>query len=115
MLQSAPDALADDVPIRILNDWPKDWDAAFRLLARGGFVVSSAQVSGQIPLVEIQARFAGECLLRNPWGNAPVSVWRGSRRLDDLTGETLRIPMRENETLVVVPQGMEPARIKLPK
>ena len=53
LLNSRPDSTSDNEPIAIFNAWPKDWDAAFRLLARGGFIISAAQRGGTIPLAEV--------------------------------------------------------------
>lgn len=58
MLDSSPASVADE-PIRIFNDWPRDWDAAFSLRARGAFIVCSTFQKGKIPLVEIQSEVGG--------------------------------------------------------
>jgi hypothetical protein len=80
LLASAPESVTDQEPISIFNRWPKDWDAAFRLLARGGFVISSAQRGGKIPLAEVVSQLGGPCRLANPWGRAEVTLYRGGRR-----------------------------------
>ena len=113
MLDSSPASTTNDEPIRILNDWPKDWDAAFSLLARGGFVVSSAHIDGQIPLVQIKSLMGGQCLLRNPWGDTDVTLYRNANKAEDLSGETLTFQMQKEETIVVVPKGSKPSRIRV--
>jgi hypothetical protein len=54
--------------IRVFPAWPQAWDASFRLLARGGFLVSSEIQHGKVAFVEIESRRGEECRLRNPWG-----------------------------------------------
>lgn len=56
--------------IRVFPAWPRDWDASFRLLARGGFLVSASMEGGQIAPVEIESRRGETCRLRNPWPTA---------------------------------------------
>jgi hypothetical protein len=114
MLESSPASITNDEPIRIFNDWPKDWEAAFSLLARGGFLVSSAYQTGQIPLVEVQSQLGGQCLLANPWDTADVTLYRNGKKAEDLAGETLAFPTREGETIVVAPKGVEPSIVKVP-
>jgi hypothetical protein len=113
MLDSSPASTTNDEPIRILNDWPKDWDAAFSLLARGGFVVSSAHIDRRIPLVQIKSQMGGQCLLRNPWGNTDVTLYRNANKAEDLSGEMLTFQMQKEETIVVVPKGSKPSRIRV--
>lgn len=111
MLNSRPDATTEE-PISLFNRWPKDWDAAFRLLARGGFVVSSAQQDGAIPLVEIESGVGGTCRLVNPWPQ-DVDVYRNGRKVESLSGETLEVQTTRNETVVLVPKGASPRPVKM--
>src|SRR6185312_2720816 len=48
MLSSDPDTAEGDPVLRIFDRWPKDWDGAFTLLARGGFEVSSSIHEGTV-------------------------------------------------------------------
>jgi hypothetical protein len=69
--------------------WPLAWDASFRLLARGGFLVSSEVKKGRVQFVEIASRCGEECRLRNPWrGICVVNEINGGGR--ELTGELLQ-------------------------
>jgi hypothetical protein len=110
---SAPDSPTNQEPIRIFDRWPKDWDAAFRLLARGGFVVSSAQKGGTVPLVEILSQFGGSIRLANPWGSREVTLYRNGRKAEDLSGETLAFLTAKGETTVVVPRGATLTIVKI--
>jgi hypothetical protein len=109
MLSSEPETPGGNPVLRILHDWPKDWDAAFTLRARGGFVVSSLQKHGRIPFVEIHSEAGSVCRLRNPWADAPVTLFRHGRKAEDLAGETLQFATSTGETIIAVPQGWTPA------
>ncbi len=112
MLESSPDSLTDREPVRLFHGWPKDWDAAFQLLARGGFVVASAQKGGVIPLVEIESRLGGPFRLANPWSGA-VTLYRNGKVAEERSGETLEFPTARGETVVVVRKGSVPAAVKV--
>lgn len=75
--------------IRVFAAWPPEWDASFRLLARGGFLVASEIKDGKVEFIEIESRLGEECCLRNPWqGACVVSESNGADRV--LAGELLR-------------------------
>lgn len=111
MLNSRPEATTDE-PITLFNRWPKDWDAAFRLLARGGFIVSAAQQGGAVPLVEIVSQLGGTCRLANPW-RQEVDVYRNGRKAESVSGETIEISAAKNETIVMLPKGASPRAVKM--
>lgn len=113
LLNSHPEALSDDVPISLFNAWPRDWDTAFTLLARGAFVISSAQQGGVIPLVEVFSRNGGLCKLSNPWPGRLASLYRNGHKGEDLNGEILSFPTSRNETIVIVPSGFPPTPVKM--
>ncbi len=113
MLNSRPESLTDDEPITIFNDWPKDWDAAFSLLARGGFIIASAQRGGAIPLVEIASQLGGVCRLANPWRGRDVTVYRNGRKAEDVLGETLDLKTAKGETVILVPKGSHPTPVRM--
>lgn len=113
LLNSHSEAVSDDVPISLFNAWPKDWDAAFTLLARGGFVISSAQRDGVIPLVEILARNGGLCRLANPWPGQHVSLYRDGRKTDEISGDVLSFSTSRNEVAVIVPSTSSPEPVKM--
>ncbi len=112
MVNSTPDSLNDDQPIAILNRWPKDWDAAFTLLARGGFVLSAAQQNGTVPLVEIVSPLGGRVAIANPW-KRDVTLYRNGKKAEDAAGGTLVFATTKGERVVIVPKGTAPAQIKV--
>jgi hypothetical protein len=84
LLNSAPPAPAEDPVIQLFGAWPKEWDAHFKLGARGGFVVTASIRGGQMESVELESLAGMECRLRNPW-----------------SGELQRFPTRKGERIVV--------------
>ena len=113
MLNSSPDTVTNREPISIFNRWPKDWDAAFTLLARGAFVISSTQKNGAIPLVEIKSQLGGPCRLANPWGGKEATLYRNNRKAEDLTGDVLVFETAKGETVAVVPKGSTPSPVRV--
>ncbi len=94
--------------IRVFGAWPKDWEAEYRLLCRGGFLVSSAMHRGQVEFVEIQAQHGGECRLRNPWGESKVDLYRDGRKVGNASGSLLKSVTGRDESIVLVQTGKRP-------
>ncbi|HTX22897.1 MAG TPA: DUF5703 domain-containing protein [Candidatus Aquilonibacter sp.] len=113
MLSSNLDLPDGEPLLKIINDWPKDWDTAFTLRARGAFLVSSAQINGKIPFVQIQSLAGSDCNLQNPWGETTVTLYRNGRQAGDISGTLLKFPTAKNETIVVAPKGSKPSRIRI--
>ena len=90
--------------------WPKEWDAAYTLPARGAFLVSSAMENGRIEFVEIQSQAGGECRLHNPWPNATLTFYRNGKKAEVLSGPLVRFSTTRGETVTVDPQGSPPSR-----
>ena len=113
LLSSNPESEDGDPVIQVFSSWPKDWDAAFTLLARGAFLVSSSMEKGRIEFVEIQSQVGGECRLRNPWPDTALTLYRNGKRAEDLSPDLsglLRFPTARGETITVVPRGSTPCR-----
>lgn len=90
--------------IRLYPAFPRDWNAAFRFLCKGGFLVSSSIRRGVIEFVEIKSQLGGLCKLRNPWPESMVRIYRnGVRRLDQ-GGELLMIPTDKGDRFVFLPK-----------
>jgi hypothetical protein len=98
--------------IQVFASWPKDWDAEFSLLARGGFLVTSSQKKGQIEFAELKSELGQECRLQNPWSESEVTLYRDGKKAESLSGSLLRFPARKGETIVVVPVGTVPTQFK---
>lgn len=110
-------ALCGDLPsgpgelsvIRVFQAWPKNWDAKFKLLCRGGFMVSSEMKSGEIPFVQIESQLGGECRLRNPWTNGRATLYHDGQIPQTLNGSLLTFQTSKGESIVIGPAGANPA------
>jgi hypothetical protein len=67
LLQSNPPEPGGDPVIEVFPAWPKEWDAQFKLLARGGFLVTASYRNGVPESVELLSQNGGECRVRNPF------------------------------------------------
>lgn len=113
LCQDLPGAPGKPPVISVFAAWPKEWDAEYRLLCRGGFLVTSTMRNGRIEFVEIQPQVGGECRLRNPWGEDPVTLYRGGEKSDEMNGALLRFATRRSEDIIVVPKGTIPPTRKV--
>lgn len=89
--------------LQLFQTWPRDWDAQFTLLARGAFVVSAAYTGGKIGPVEIVSNAGSTCRLKNPWGDAPVTLTRDGKPAEKLSGTQVEFPTRKGEKIVMAP------------
>ncbi|RPI14588.1 MAG: glycoside hydrolase, partial [Acidobacteriales bacterium] len=64
LLQSFAPEPAGDPILHVFGAWPKEWDAEYKLLARGGFLVTSSMRAGQLEFVELQSMAGEQCRLR---------------------------------------------------
>ncbi len=92
--------------------WPKDWDAAFTLLARGAFVVTSSQQPGKVEFVELLSQAGEQCQSHNPWGEREVTMYHNGKKSENLSGALLKFDTRKGEDILVVPGDMRPAKLK---
>jgi hypothetical protein len=103
LLQSNPAKPGGDPVLRVFPAWPKDWNAQFKLSARGGFVVTSAWRNGRVVSLELKSTAGRQCQLRNPWGTAPVRLYRDGATGEQLSGSLLKFATQKDESLAVVP------------
>jgi len=72
LLQSVSPRPGEPEIISVFPAWPREWDAEFRCLARGGFLVSAAIKGGEIETIEIFSRRGETCRIRNCWDGTCV-------------------------------------------
>ncbi|MCU1234107.1 MAG: hypothetical protein JWP63_2074, partial [Candidatus Solibacter sp.] len=75
LVNSAPPAPGEASVIELFTAWPKEWDARFKLGARGGFVVTASISGGEVQAVELESLAGAECRVRNPW-SGEVQLFR---------------------------------------
>ena len=112
LLENAASDVKEEPIIRVFSSWPKDWDAAFTLLARGGFVVTSSQRNGSIEFIEVQSPLGGECRVQNPWGENEVEFYREGEKSGSARGPLVQLTTGKGETIVIVPSGIVPAQLR---
>ncbi|MGN6370335.1 MAG: glycosyl hydrolase family 95 catalytic domain-containing protein [Phycisphaerae bacterium] len=115
LCQSLPGTPAGPFAIRLFPAWPKDWDAEFTFLQRGGFLVSSAMQHGTIPFVQIRSQLGGPCPLHNPW-NQPLAVYRNGvlQPAPAQDGDLLTLSTQKGDLFTLLPQGKAPAALQVP-
>jgi len=48
----------------------------------------------------------------NPWGNAPVDLYRNGKKAENLSGSLLTFKTAKGETIIVLPAGATPDQFK---
>lgn len=108
LLQSVGAGPAEPPVIRVFPAWPPEWNAAFTLLCRGGFLVTSSIRDGQIEFVAIRSPLGGACRLRNPWSAGEVAVYRDDVPPERVSGSLLQLETDRGERLVLLRPGTTP-------
>ncbi len=104
LMQSVSPRPGEPEVIRVFPAWPKEWEAAFRLLARGGFLVTSSIRAGGVEFVEIESRLGGRCQLRNPWG-ASCLVVDAAGAAREVGGDIIRFDTTRGGHYRILPKG----------
>ena len=117
LLQSVAAEPGLDPVIRVFPAWPTEWDGAFKLAARRGFVVSSMMKDGKIRFVELLSKRGEPCKLRNPWGQAKVSLYANSgkeqwKKVKLLSGSLLQFNTSAGNVFMALPENATPDDIK---
>lgn len=103
LLQSAPANPGEEPVIRVFPAWPRDWDARFTLLARGGFLVTSSIRNGSIESVKLVSNAGAPCRVRNPWGTGKVTLRRNGASSETLSGDLLSFKTANREAIMIEP------------
>ncbi len=104
LCQSISPRPGGEAVIRLFPAWPREWDAHFELLCRGGFLVRSAMEDGKVPFVEVTSQLGGECRLRNPWPGKRVAVHRGDAAEIVDADSLLRLATEPGQKLLLLPR-----------
>ncbi len=101
LISTVDDAMTNST-IEVFPAWPKDWAVNFKLLARGGTLVTAAQQGGKVLAIQLQPTMAGMIHLKNPWGQTTVKVLHGGTT-ETLAGATLTIATEPGEVIRINP------------
>jgi len=88
LLQSLSPRPGQPEVLSVFPAWPKGWDASFRLLARGGFLVTAAISNGEVEFIEIESRLGETCRLRNPFSK-PCLIGEVGGTIQEMDGAIL--------------------------
>ena len=108
---------SNEEKIRIFPAVPEGWAPAFKLRARGAFVVSSKlREDGSIPGILIESQAGNVCTLVNPWKDVKVSVFRIDVERNSVSHKTKENDLIEFRTqpdasYVIFPEGKKVGEI----
>ena len=108
LIQSVPPRPGENPVIYIFPAWPKQWDADFKLAARGAFLVAASFEKGEIRFVEIESQAGGTCRIDNPWPGEELGLYRNGKKVRDVSGTLLSISTSKGEVFTLLPKGSEP-------
>jgi hypothetical protein len=99
--------------IRVFPNWPSGSDAKFaNLRAYGGFLVAAEKSNGMVQYVAITSEQGKTFTLANPWGQAPLAVYRSGASVPSVSGSTVMVPATcPGDVIVLAPMGTSYASI----
>jgi len=104
LVQSVSASPGEPEVIRLFPAWPQAWNAVFRLLVRGGFLVSASVEPGRVEFVEIESRLGESCRMRNPW-DRPCQLREGDGPSRRLVGVLLQFETLAGSRYLLFPEG----------
>ena len=105
LVQSVSAKPGDPEVIGVFPAWPEAWDATFRLLVRGGFLISASIQGGRIEYVEVQSRLGELCRMRNPWKGKPCQLQQLDGSVMQLSGGILHFETEPGQRYLLWPDG----------
>jgi len=103
LLQSVSAHPGKDEVINVFPAWPKKWNATFKLLTRGGFLITATISNGVIDFIEIESQRGEPCRLRNPW-NKPCLITEFGGTSKGLSGNILQFKTQPGKLYRVIPK-----------
>jgi hypothetical protein len=101
LCQSIPSKPGEDHVIHLFPAFPEEWEAEFSLLCRGHFMVTSSFQNGNTKFVRIVSNSGKECRIRNPWGDAKVTLFRNGKKYRTIKAGLIRFSTKINDTFVI--------------
>lgn len=103
LCQSIPPEPGSEPVIHIFPAWPNEWDAYFKLLCRGGFLVSSLLQKSKVEFVEITSQTGSVCRIRNPWPRKEIVLYRNNKRWKSSKDDLVTFSTKRNDHFVLEP------------
>lgn len=92
--------------MRIFPVFPRGQSGSFhRLRTFGAFLVSGAINKGVVQPIVIESEKGRPCVLQNPWPGKKVIISSKQGQTREISGDVLRLPTVEGESLTLTPQG----------
>jgi hypothetical protein len=101
LVQSSPPGPGKDPVINLFPAWPEEWEADFKLLCRGNFLITSSFYKGRVTSLEILSQSGSECRLINPWPDEKVILFRNNNKSETLAGKLLIFKTERNERIKI--------------
>jgi hypothetical protein len=108
LLDSMPDESGQPQIEVFTNVWPRSWDCAFKLLARGGFVVTSSLKNRQIEFVCIDSQLGGTCRIKNPWPETETTFYRNGKKAESVGSDVLAFDTAIGESILLIRSDATP-------
>ena len=112
LCQSVPSKPGEAPVIHIFPAWPREWDARFKLLCRGGFLVSSSLKNGKIENVSIESQSGSACRIRSPWPRSTVVIYRNGKKWKNSNEDLLVFPSKRKDHFVLEQSLQENKNLK---
>ncbi|OFY66898.1 MAG: glycoside hydrolase [Bacteroidetes bacterium RBG_13_43_22] len=103
LINSSPPGPGKDPVVSLFPAWPEEWDADFKLLCRGNFLVESSFRDGKIVFLELLSQSGSACRIINPWTNSKVLLYRNGKKSERLSGNLLKFDTRSGERIKIIP------------
>ena len=103
LISSSPTGPGQDPVIKIFPAWPEEWDADFKLLARGNFLVTASFKGGKTGELHILSQSGSDCTIVNPWTGSAVILNRNGKRSEKLKGTLLTFKTKKGERITLSP------------
>ncbi len=101
LMNSVPPGPGEDPIIALFPAWPDEWNAEFKLLARGNFLVTASFIDGNIENVELLSVSGSDCRIINPWPGSQVTIYRNGKKSGTLKGKILIFKTKQDEIIVL--------------
>lgn len=107
---SAPPGPGKDPVISLFPAWPDEWDADFKLLSRGNFLIESSYKNGKVVFVELLSQSGSVCAIINPWTDLKVQLYRNGKKSELISGKILTFKTGTGENIKIIPKDQESPR-----